>query len=89
MPDQVTLQDDNTLKLPEGKEGPLARPNTPLSVVDLGGGAFVVTELSPQVPSLASEFRKTLDEAGVSSEDLLAELQNVKQDLAEERARRS
>jgi hypothetical protein len=89
MPDQATLQEDNTLKLPEGKEGPLARPNTPLSVVDLGAGAFAVTELSPQIPSLASQFRQTLDDAGVSPENLLDELQDVKQEMAEERARRS
>jgi hypothetical protein len=89
MPNQATLQDDNTLKLPEGPEGRLARPNTPLNVVDLGGGAFAVTELSPQIPSLAAEFRQTLDDAGVRPEDLLEELQDVKREVAEERARRS
>ena len=71
MPDQAPLQDDNTLQFPEGEDGPLVRPNAPLSVVDLGGGAFAVTEHSPQVPSLAAAFHRTLNDAGVGPDDLL------------------
>jgi uncharacterized protein (DUF433 family) len=40
-------------------------------------------EPEPQVPGLAEQFRKKLDEAGVESEDLLANLDDVKRELAE------
>lgn len=51
MPIKATLRDDNTLELPEDAPR-LAQPNTLLSVIDLGGGTFVVTETDPQVLSL-------------------------------------
>ena len=71
MPDQAPLQDDNTLQFPEGEDGPLVRPNAPLSVVDLGGGAFAVTEHSPQVPSLAAAFHRTLDGGAARADPVL------------------
>jgi uncharacterized protein (DUF433 family) len=40
-------------------------------------------EPEPQVPGLAEQFRKKLDEAGVEFEDLLANLDDVKRELAE------
>lgn len=40
-------------------------------------------EPEPQVPELAEQFREKLDEAGVGSEDLLANLDDVKRELAE------
>lgn len=41
-----------------------------------------VDEPEPQVPRLAEQFRKRLDEAGVESEDLLKNLDDVKRELA-------
>lgn len=83
MPIKATLRDDNTLELPEDAPR-LARTNTPLSVIDLGGGTFVVTESDPQVPGLAEDFREKLGEAGVEPSELLSGLDDVKRKLAEE-----
>lgn len=83
MPIKATLRDDNTLELPEDAPR-LAQTNTPLSVIDLGGGTFVVTESDPQVPGLAEEFREKLEEAGVESSTLLSGLDDVKREMAEE-----
>lgn len=84
MPIKATLRDDNTLELPEDAPR-LAQTNTPLSVIDLGGGTFVVTEADPQVPSLSDQFRSALKEAGLSEGDLLSGLEDTKQELSEER----
>jgi hypothetical protein len=83
MPIKATLRDDNTLELPEDAPR-LAQPNTPLSVIDLGGGTFVVTETDPQVPSLAEQFRAGLEESGISEEKLLSNLEETKREIAEE-----
>ena len=77
------LRDDNTLELPEDAPR-LVRTNTPLSVIDLGAGTFVVTESGPQVPGLAEEFREKLGEAGVEPPELLSGLDDVRRKLAEE-----
>ena len=86
VPIKAILRDDNTLELPEDAPR-LARTNTPLSVIDLGGGTFVVTESDPQVPGLAEEFRKKLREAGVEPSELLSGLDDVRRKLAEESQR--
>jgi hypothetical protein len=83
VPIKATLRDDNTLELPEDAPR-LAQTNTPLSVIDLGGGTFVVTESDPQVPPLSEQFREGLKEAGVTEEELLGELEDTKRELAEE-----
>ena len=85
MPIKATLRDDNTLELPEDAPR-LAQTNTPLSVIDLGGGTFVVTESDPQVPPLSEQFRRGLEEAGVTEEKLLGELEDAKREIAEEGA---
>lgn len=86
MPLRATLREDNVLELP--KDAPrLVRTNTPLYVVDLGGGTFVVTETEPQIPQIASEFRNALEESGVTAEHLLENLYEVKRDLANEEGR--
>lgn len=85
MPIKATLRDDNTLELPEDAPR-LARTNTPLSVIDLGGGTFVVTESDPQVPNLAEQFREELDESDIEPSELLANLADVKRELAEKNA---
>jgi uncharacterized protein (DUF433 family) len=41
-------------------------------------------ESEPQVSGLAEQFREKLDEAGVESENLLANLDDVKRELAED-----
>jgi hypothetical protein len=82
VPIKATLRDDNTLELPEDAPR-LAQTNTPLSVSDLGGGTFVVTESDPQVPSLSDQFRAGLEEAGVTEGELLSELERAKRELAE------
>lgn len=83
MPIKATLRDDNTLELPEDAPR-LVQTNTPLNVIDLGGGTFVVTETDPQVPSLSEQFRSGLEDAGVTEEELLGKLEDTKQELAEE-----
>ncbi|PQJ26723.1 hypothetical protein BSZ35_19220 [Salinibacter sp. 10B] len=83
MPIKATLRDDNTLELPEDAPR-LAQTNTPLSVIDLGGGTFVVTESEPQIPGLAEKFREKLGETGVEAPELLGGLDDVKRELAEE-----
>jgi len=83
VPIKATLRDDNTLELPEDAPR-LAQTNTPLNVIDLGGGTFVVTETDPQVPSLSEKFRAGLEEAGVTEDELLGELEDTKRELAEE-----
>jgi len=83
MPLRATLRDDNTLELPEDAPR-LAQTNTPLRVVDLGGGTFVVTETEPQIPQIASEFREALAAVEVSPEQLLDHLSKVKRELADE-----
>lgn len=84
MPIKATLRDDNTLELPDDAPQ-LAQTNTPLSVIDLGGGTFVVTEADPQVPSLSDQFRAGLKDAGVSEGDLLSGLEDTKRKLSEGR----
>jgi hypothetical protein len=86
MPIKATLRDDNTLELPEDAPR-LAQTNTPLSVIDLGGGTFVVTESEPQIPGLAEKFRKKLGEAGVEASQLLGGLNDIKRELAEKNTR--
>jgi len=83
MPLRATLRDDNTLELP--KDAPrLAQPNTPLHVIDLGGGTFVVTEQEPQIPDIASEFRAAQEDTGGTTEELLENLDAIKRTRAEE-----
>lgn len=86
MPLQTTLREDNTLKLPDDAPD-LARTDTPLHVIDLGGGTAVVTETEPQIPQIASEFRGALDKIGVTTDLLLENLYEVRQKLAEEEGR--
>jgi hypothetical protein len=86
MPLRATLREDNTLELPDDAPR-LARTNTPLHVVDLGGGTFVVTETEPQIPQIASEFRDALEKADVTGQQLLENLSEVKQELAKEEGR--
>jgi hypothetical protein len=86
MPLQATLREDNTLELPDDAPR-LARTDTPLQVVDLGSGTFVVTEKEPQIPEIASEFREALERAGVTTEQLLENLYEVKQEMAKEEGR--
>ena len=86
MPLRATLREDNTLELPEDAPR-LARTDTPLHVVDLGGGTFVVTETEPQIPQIASEFRDALKKTDVSVEQLYNNLSQVKQELAQEEDR--
>lgn len=86
MPLRATLREDNTLELPEDAPR-LARTDTPLHVVDLGGGTFVVTETEPQVPKIASEFRDALAKADITAEQLIGNLSKVKQELAKEEGR--
>jgi len=83
VPIKVTLRDDNTRELSTGAPR-LALADTPLNVIDLGGGTFVVTETDPQVPPLSEQFRAGLEEAGVTDEDLLGELERAKRELAED-----
>lgn len=80
---EATLFGDNTLELPEDAPR-LARADTPLSVIDLGGSALVVTESDPQVPPLSEQFRSGLEEAGVTEEELLGQLEDAKRELADE-----
>ena len=86
MPLRATLREDNTLELPDDAPR-LVRTNTPLQVVDLGSGTFVVTEKKPQIPNIASEFRGALEKAGVTTEQLLENLCEVKQEMAREEGR--
>ena len=86
MPLRATLREDNTLELPDDAPR-LARTDTPLHVIDLWSGTFVVTEKEPQIPEIASEFRDALEKAGVTTEQLLGNLYGVKQEMAEEEDR--
>jgi hypothetical protein len=86
MPLRATLRKDNTLEFPDDAPR-LVRTNTPLQVVDLGSGTFVVTEKEPQIPQIASEFQDALKRAGVRKEQLLGNLYEVKQKMAEEEGR--
>ncbi|MCS3635973.1 hypothetical protein GGP57_003318 [Salinibacter ruber] len=86
MPLRATLREDNTLELPDDAPR-LVRTNTPLQVVDLGSGTFLVTEKEPQIPNIASEFRGALEKAGVTTEQLLENLCEVKQEMAKEEGR--
>lgn len=83
MPLRATLREDNTLELPEDAPR-LARTNTPLHVIDLGGGTFVVTETEPQIPQIASEFRGVLQEIGVTTDGLLENLYKELSQVPEE-----
>lgn len=55
-----------------------------LHVVDVGDGMLVVTETEAQIPRIASEFRGTLDEIGVTTDQLLESLYEVRQEMADE-----
>lgn len=83
MPIKATLRDGNILELPEDAPQ-LVQPNASLSVVELGGGTFVVTETDPQVPSLSEQFRARLKEAGITEEKLLGNLESTKREITEE-----
>ena len=86
MPLRATLRKDNALELPEDAPR-LARTDTPLHVVDLGGGTFVVTETEPQIPQIASEFRDALKKTDVTVDQMLGNLSKVKHELAKEEDR--
>lgn len=83
MPIEATLREDNTLELPDDAPR-LARTGTPLQVIGLGSGTFVVTEKEPQIPQIASEFQGALKRAGVTKDQLLSNLYEVKREMAEE-----
>jgi hypothetical protein len=83
MPIKAILRDDNTLELPEDAPR-LAQKNTPLNVINLGGGTFVVTETNPQVPSLSGRFRARLKEIGITEQKLLSNLESTKREITEE-----
>ena len=76
MPIKATLFGDNALEL--------AWADTPLTVIDLGGSALVVTETDPQVPPLSEQFRTGLEEASVTKDELLGNLEDTKRELAGE-----
>ncbi|WP_103020143.1 hypothetical protein [Salinibacter altiplanensis] len=86
MPLRATLREDNTLELPDDAPR-LARTNTPLQVIGLGSGTFVVTEKEPQIPQIASEFQGAMRRANVTKDELLDNLYEVKQEMAEEKGR--
>jgi flagellar motor component MotA len=86
MPIRATLREDNTLELPEDAPR-LARTGTPFQVIGLGSGTFVVTEKEAQIPQIASEFQRALKRANVTKEQLLDNLYEIKQEMAEEEGR--
>jgi len=86
MPLRATLREDNTLELPDDAPR-LARTNTPLQVVDLGSGTFVVTEKRPQIPQIASEFQGGLKRASITKDELLDNLYEIKREMAEAEGR--
>jgi len=47
----------------------------------------VVTETEPQIPRIASEFRDTLDKIGVTTDQLLESLYEVREEMAKEEGR--
>jgi hypothetical protein len=47
----------------------------------------VVAEKKPQIPQIASEYQDALKRAGVTKEQLLGNLYEVKQKVAEEEGR--
>lgn len=47
----------------------------------------MVTEKEPQIPQIASEFQDALERAGITKEQLLGNLYEVKKKMAEEEGR--
>lgn len=83
MVDHTAQKTGNTIRI-EDTEGML-RANVPLHVVDLGGGTIIVTEMTPQVPALAESFREEMKRSGLTLDTLLQGLDEVKNEMAEER----
>lgn len=86
MPLRATLREDNTLEFPDDAPR-LARTDTPLQVIGLGSGTFIVTEKEPQIPQIASEFQDALKRASITKDGLLDNLSEVKREMAEEEGR--
>lgn len=53
-----------------------------LSIIDLGGGAFVVTPTMPGLPELSRKLERIREEEGVSLNDLLDGLDEERRRLA-------
>lgn len=68
----IQLQKQGTLALPKAiREEHHLEEGDSFSLVDLGGGAFILTPLYPRIPSLSDRLKQIREEEGVSIEEML------------------
>lgn len=77
----IQLQERGVLTLPKAlREKHNLKEGDALHVMDLGGGALVLTPTRPRIPELSESLEEIREAEGVSIHDMLA-------DLREERRR--
>jgi len=78
----IQLRKRGTLTLPKAlREKHNLTEGDALHLVDLGGGAFVMTPTQPRIPELSSALEQIREEEGVTFDEMLS-------GLREERCRR-
>lgn len=77
MPDSMSiqLQERGVLTLPKAlREKHNLKEGDALHVMDLGGGALVLTPNRPRIPELSESLEQIREAEGVSIDDMLAQL---------------
>lgn len=81
----IQLRKRGTLTLPKAlREKHNLKEGDSLHLVDLGGGAFVLTPTNPRIPELTGALERIREDEGVSMEDMLAGLREERRRHGEE-----
>jgi bifunctional DNA-binding transcriptional regulator/antitoxin component of YhaV-PrlF toxin-antitoxin module len=81
----IQLRKRGTLKLPKAlREKHDLKEGDALHLVDLGGGAFVMTLARPRIPELSSALEQIREDEGVSTEEMLNGLREERRRSNEE-----
>lgn len=80
----IQLQKRGTLSLPEAiRDKHHLKEGDSFFLVDLGGGAFVLTPSQPRIPDLSNRLEQIREEEGVSIEEMLEGLREQRRDSKE------
>lgn len=77
MPESTSIQlrKRGTLTLPKAlRDKHNLKEGDALHLVDLGGGAFVLTPTPPRIPELSDALEQIREDEGVSIDDMLTDL---------------
>lgn len=76
----IQLQKRGTLSLPKAvREKHHLKEGDSFSLLDLGGGAFVLAPSQPRLPDLSNRLEQIREEEGVSIEEMLEGLREQRQ----------